>query len=258
MSSNNESIKKTLTVALSLCVVCSVVVSGAAVSLRSLQQSNAEAERKRNILLAAGVYDAGSSVTEQFSQFETKVVDLATGQYVDWSAEEVAAWDMYKGAGNPENSIALSKEEDIASIRRQAKYATVYLYDSDKDGNAERLVLPVQGYGLWSTLYGFMALENDANTVAGLTFYSHAETPGLGGEVDNPAWKAQWNGKNVYRDGEVALRLVKGGATPGDQYGVDGLAGATLTGRGVTNLVQFWLGENGFQSYLTNLKEGKI
>ena len=115
--------------------------------------NSTRAERKRNILLAAGVYDAGSSVTEQFSQFETKVVDLATGQYVDWSAEEVAAWDMYKEAGNPENSIALSKEEDIASIRRQAKYATVYLYDSDKDGNAERLVLPVQGYGLWSTLY---------------------------------------------------------------------------------------------------------
>lgn len=258
MSSSNESIKKTLVVALSLCVVCSIVVSGAAVSLRSMQQANAEEERKRNILVAAGVYDASESIADQFGQFETRVVDLDNGQYVDWSAEQVAAWDMYKEAGNPENSVELSKEEDIASIRRQAKYATVYLYDGDKDGTADRLVLPVQGYGLWSTLYGFMALENDINTVAGLTFYSHAETPGLGGEVDNPAWKAQWNGKNVYRDGEVALRLVKGGATPGDQYGVDGLAGATLTGRGVTNLVQFWLGENGFQPYLNNLKEGKI
>jgi len=258
VSSNNESIKKTLTVALSLCVVCSVVVSGAAVSLRAQQQVNAEEERKRNILQAAGVYDAAAGVSEQFAQFETKVVDLATGQYVDWSADQIAAWDMYKESANPENSRALSKEEDIASIRRQANFATVYLYDADKDGSAERLVLPVQGYGLWSTLYGFMALENDANTVAGLTFYSHAETPGLGGEVDNPGWKAQWNGKSVYRDGEVALRLVKGGAQPGDAYGVDGLAGATLTGRGVTNLVQFWLGENGFQPYLNNLKEGKI
>lgn len=258
MSSNNDSIKKTLTVALSLCVVCSVVVSGAAVSLRSKQQFNAEAERKRNIVQAAGVYDASMSITEQFERFETRVVDMASGTYVDWSAAEIAAYDQRKASAEPSTSRALDKSEDIASIRRQANYALVYLYDGNQDGEADRVVLPVHGYGLWSTLYGFMALESDVNTVAGFTFYSHAETPGLGGEVDNPAWKAQWIGKNVYDDGEVALQLVKGGAAPGDAYGVDGLAGATLTSRGVSNLVQFWMGDNGFASYLSNLKEGKI
>ncbi|MGB0958106.1 MAG: Na(+)-translocating NADH-quinone reductase subunit C, partial [Litorivicinus sp.] len=208
MSSNNDSIKKTLTVALSLCIVCSVVVSGAAVSLRSQQQFNAEAERKRNIVQAAGVYDAAKPITEQFKQFETRVVDLSTGLYVDWSDEEIAAYDQRKAASEPATSRQLDKSEDIASIRRQANYASVYLYDGNQDGEADRVVLPIHGYGLWSTLYGFMALESDVNTVAGLTFYSHAETPGLGGEVDNPAWKAQWVGKNVYDDGEVALRLV--------------------------------------------------
>lgn len=248
MSDNNDSIKKTLTVALSLCVVCSIIVSGAAVSLRDQQNANAEAERKRNILQAAGVYDAAQSVTDQFAQFEPRWVDVTTGLYVDDAVVQE----------NLEATVQLSKDQDTANLRSHAQYREVYLYDGDQDGVADRYVLPVYGPGLWSTLYGFMALENDLNTVAGLTFYQHAETPGLGGEVDNPGWKAQWNGKNVYRDGEVALRLVKGGAAPGDQYGVDGLAGATLTANGVNNLVQFWMGNNGFQAYLNNIKEGQI
>lgn len=248
MSSSNESIKKTLVVALSVCLVCSVIVSGAAVALREQQNFNAEAERKRNILQAAGVFDPAQTVAEQFGQFEARWVDVTTGEYVDASVVEA----------NAEARVALDKAEDVANLRSHEKYREVYLYDGDQDGVADRYVLPVYGPGLWSTLYGFMALENDLNTVAGLTFYQHAETPGLGGEVDNPGWKAQWNGKNVYRDGEVALRLVKGGAAPGDQYGVDGLAGATLTANGVNNLVQFWMGENGFQAYLDNIKEGQI
>ena len=248
MSSSNESIKKTLVVALSVCLVCSVIVSGAAVALREKQNFNAEAERKRNILQAAGVFDPSKTVAEQFGQFEARWVDVTTGEYVDASVAQA----------NMEERVQLAKSEDTANLKSHAQYQEVYLYDGDQDGTADRYVLPVYGPGLWSTLYGFMALENDLNTVAGLTFYQHAETPGLGGEVDNPGWKAQWNGKSVYRDGDVALRLVKGGAAPGDQYGVDGLAGATLTANGVNNLVQFWMGENGFQAYLDNIKEGQI
>ena len=123
----------------------------------------------------------------------------------------------------------------------------------------DRIILPVHGYGLWSTLYGFIALQSDANTVAGIGFYEHGETPGLGGEVDNPRWKSQWPGKQVYRDGEAAIALAKGGvdsSSPDAQWRVDGLSGATLTSRGVTNLVQFWLGENGFKPFLNKLKTG--
>jgi len=119
--------------------------------------------------------------------------------------------------------------------------------------------VPISGYGLWSTLYGFLALEADLNTVKGITFYEHGETPGLGGEVDNPRWKSQWPGKQVYRDDEAAIALAKGAVdkqSPDAPWRVDGLSGATLTARGVTNLVQFWLGEQGFKPFLDNLKTG--
>ena len=146
---------------------------------------------------------------------------------------------------------------DIADIKRREKYAEVYLVRGT-NGDIETVVLPIRGYGLWSTLWGFIALESDFNTVAGLGFYSHAETPGLGGEVDNPKWKAQWPGKKILNEtGNMAIEVTKGGqADAASPYQVDGLSGATLTTRGVDNLVQFWLGDNGFKPFLDQLKTG--
>ena len=120
--------------------------------------------------------------------------------------------------------------------------------------------MPVRGYGLWGSLYGFLALEGDGNTVAGLGFYEHKETPGLGGEVDNPRWKSLWPGKQVYSNGEVELTIMKGAvdpSSPGYEYKVDGLSGATLTTRGLDNLVKYWMGPNGFEPFLNNLKTGE-
>ena len=134
------------------------------------------------------------------------------------------------------------------------------VYLIEKDGKYDKVILPVRGYGLWSTLYGFLALENDFNTVAGLGFYDHGETPGLGGEVDNPKWKAIWPGKEIYSDGDVAIELVKGNvdsSTPNAENKVDALSGATLTSRGVSNLLRFWMGELGYKSFLSNLRSGE-
>ncbi len=132
-----------------------------------------------------------------------------------------------------------------------------YLLRSGAD--IEKIVLPVHGYGLWSTLYGFLALEGDGNTVAGITFYEHGETAGLGGEVDNPAWKALWPGKAIYADdGRVALKVVKGAVNPkaaGAEHQVDGLSGATLTSRGVENLVSYWMGDAGYGPILKTISE---
>jgi Na+-transporting NADH:ubiquinone oxidoreductase subunit C len=255
--SSNDSIKKTLIVAFSLCIVCSVIVSTAAVMLKPAQEVNKTLDRKRNILAAAGMLEEGTSVEEQFSQITTRVVDLRTGEYTD--AVEPGQYDQRKAAKDPALSEALPSEEDLAKISRREHFATVYLVQ-DTQGEIDKIILPIHGYGLWSTLYGFIALESDANTVAGIGFYEHGETPGLGGEVDNPRWKAFWPGKKVYRDGEVAIGLIKGSVDPASakaDWQVDGLAGATLTARGVTNLVQFWLGENGFEPFLNNLKSGE-
>ncbi len=258
MSSNNDSIKKTLTVALLLCIVCSVIVSGAAVVFKAQQLENVDLDRKSNILAAAGLLEPGKSVDELFAQIKPKVVDLNTGEYTD--AVDVNTYNQLKAAKEPSLSKALTSAEDIASIKRREHYATVYLVE--KDGQLDRIILPVRGSGLWSTLHGFLALEADANTVVGLGFYQHAETPGLGGEVDNPKWKALWPGKKVFEEGSMtpAITLIKGSvdaSTPNGEHKIDGLSGATLTSRGVSNLVQYWVGGEGFGPYLSKIrKEG--
>ena len=255
--SSNDSIKKTLIVAFSLCIVCSVIVSTAAVVLKPAQEANKTLDRKRNILAAAGMLQEGVSVEDQFQQVTARVVDMRTGRFAD--DVDPDNFDQRKAAKDPAQSDRLTAEQDQAKISRREHYAIVYLVQ-DGSGEIDKVILPVHGYGLWSTLYGYVALESDGNTVAGLGFYEHAETPGLGGEVDNPRWKAFWPGKQVYKDGQVELGLIKGSVDPGNAnapWQVDGLAGATLTANGVTNLVQFWLGENGFQPFLNNLKTGE-
>lgn len=254
MSSNNESVQKTITVALVLCLVCAVVVSSAAVILRPAQAVNEKANMQMNILQAAGLYDPQQSIQDQFQIVTTRLVNIETGEFVEGIDAE--RYNQRKASKDPSMNRVLSGEEDIASIKRQAKIAKIYLIENGDQ--IEKIILPIHGYGLWSTLYGFMALEGDGNTVAGLGFYEHAETPGLGGEVDNPNWKAQWTGKQVYNGDAVALRLVKGGADRSDSYGVDALSGATLTSRGVDNLLKFWMSDAGFKPFLDNLKQGRI
>lgn len=266
MSANNDSIQKTILVAVLLCLVCSIIVSGAAVSLKPTQVKNKLEDKKKNILAAAGLLVDGPSIDEQFKQVTTRIVNLENGAYATetelaelaQAGYPVVGFDQRKLSKDPKFSVKLSGDEDAASIKRLEKYAAVYLVE--KDGAVDRIILPVHGYGLWSTLYGFVALEGDAKTIAGLGFYAHAETPGLGGEVDNPSWKSQFAGKKVHNDaGDVAIAVMKGkvvAGNPEENNQVDGLSGATLTSNGVTNLMRFWLGKQGFAAYLAGLEQG--
>lgn len=253
---SNDSTSKTIIVALVLCIVCSIFVAGAAVSLRPKQAENKDLDRKTNILAAAGLLKEGVSIEDQFANVITRAVDLRTGKFSD--DVDVASYDQRKASKDPSQSEALG-EKDIAKIGRRANYALVYVIKGE-DG-IDKLILPIKGYGLWSTLYGFVALNADFNTIAGLGFYEHGETPGLGGEVDNPIWKGKWVGKKTYdADNKVSLTVVKGSvdaSRPGAEHQVDGLSGATLTSRGVDNLIKFWMGKNGFQTFLTNLRAGE-
>jgi Na+-transporting NADH:ubiquinone oxidoreductase subunit C len=252
MASKHDSVLRTLTVALLVCLVCGVVVATAAVMLRPVQEKNKLLDKRVNILQAAGSYQAGMDVDKAFESIERKFVDLQSGEYV----EMPDSYDQRKAAKDPAQSVRLDGDVDTASIKRQAKVAEVYLAN-DENGALSKIILPIHGYGLWSTLYGFLALEPDANTVAGLGFYEHAETPGLGGEVDNPKWKGHWPGKEIFAtDGSVGIQVVKGIVDAGAadaSYKVDGLAGATLTTNGVSNLVRFWVGDNGFGPYLDKI-----
>ena len=261
---DKDSIKNVVMVALGVCFVCAIIVSMAAVQLKPLQVANKELDRNKNILIAAGLFQPGvtqiAEIDTLFEQFTVKVVDLQEKRFLT-NAEivdagiDVKKYDQQKAAKDPSQSIELGQQRDIASISRRARYSVAYLLEHN--GQLDRIVLPVHGYGLWSTLYGFIALEGDGNTVAGITFYEQKETAGLGGEVDNPAWKGLWPGKLIYANDKVAFEVAKGPVDPKSsraQYQVDGLSGATLTSRGVQNLIAFWMGEDGFGPILKNLQ----
>ncbi|MHA7878360.1 MAG: Na(+)-translocating NADH-quinone reductase subunit C [Saccharospirillum sp.] len=258
-SKNKDSIQNVIKVALMVCLACAIVVSSAAVALRPVQERNQELDFRRNILNAAGLLEAGRSVEEQFEQIEVRLVDLTTGQFTD--AMDPADFDPRRASSIPEISRNLSNQEDIAGLGRREDIAEVYLVRNDQ-GDVETLILPVRGYGLWSTMRGFLALDEDLNTVRGIGFYDHAETPGLGGEIDNPNWQSQWVGKQVYGDdNNVQLGVKKGSVDSSNDYEashrVDGLSGATLTSNGVSRMVEFWFGEQGFKSFVQNLKAGE-
>ncbi|MGB6045742.1 MAG: Na(+)-translocating NADH-quinone reductase subunit C [Pirellulales bacterium] len=251
-----DTVGGTFTVAAVLCVVCSVLVSAAAVGLRPRQDANKDRFRKQNILIAAGVNTEGKTVDKAFENIETQIIDLSTGEVSIRDDIDPATYDQKKAAKDPTLSIAIEPEKDIGGIKRREKYSRVYLVK--ENGVIKKIILPVYGKGLWSTLYGFLALDADVNTVAGLTFYEHKETPGLGGEVDNRAWKAKWPGKLIHdSDGQIQLEVLKGAVpegSPNADYQVDGLTGATITSRGVSNLIRYWLSDDGFGLFLNRLK----
>lgn len=255
MAMSNDSMAKTFIVAFLLCLVCSIIVSSAATALKPVQTQNRIVDIQRNILQVAGLTDTSQSIEQRFEQIETRIVDLSTGEYTD--AVDVEAYNQRKAAKDPQLSIDLDKDQDIASVSRRAKYGKVYLL---KDGDAvQKVIIPVKGYGLWSTMHGFLALEPDGNTVSDITFYEHGETAGLGGEIENRDWQKVWIGKKTLDEQrQPAFEVIKGRVesnTPAKDYKVDGLAGATLTSNGVTNLVRFWVGKDGFGPYLAKLSE---
>ncbi len=255
-SNARESSVRTLLVALVVSFCCAVLVAGTAIWLRPQYQLNQELNRQRNILAAAALLTPETDVQELFEQVEPRVVDLLTGNYardID-PATLIGAQARADSAKN----VPIPRDLDIAFIKDRPQYAVVYLVYEAEGLNA--IVLPVYGYGLWSTMYGYIALEEDATTIIGLRFYDHGETPGLGGKIDNPEWQRLWRGKKIYDDsGEPLIEVIKGRVAPGSDaradYRVDGITGATLTGHGVTNLLRYWLGEQGFGPYLQHLRD---
>jgi Na+-transporting NADH:ubiquinone oxidoreductase subunit C len=254
----NDDPGKILAVAITLCLVCSVLVAGAAVLLKPLQDRNqALAIRKQIVSVAGFQADNAQQVEELFKQhIEARILNLDSGEFDD--SIDPASYDAHAAARNPATSSALAPGEDPAKIKRRPNEAPVYLV---RDGERiKTVVLPVYGYGLWSTMYGLIALAGDGRTVTGLTFYEHGETPGLGDFIGSPVWQAQFPGKLAFDEhGKLRLGVIKGGVKPGSpdaKYEVDAVAGATLTSNGVNNLLHYWLGAQGFGPFLARLQAG--
>ncbi len=260
-----DSTKKTILVALGVCLVCSVLVSSAAVALSDVQEENKKIDKIKNILAAGDLLDESTDVRKVYQErIEAKLIELSSGKIIDeqnYTKElNPETFEIKKIALEPDLSETIQQGDDIAGIKRKPK--NMVIYEVMKDKAVDKYILPIYGKGLWSTLYGFIALDTDLTTIKGFTFYEHGETPGLGGEVDNPKWKAIWKGKKAFDDnGNVAITVIKStvdNSNPEAQYQVDGLSGSTLTTRGIDNLVKFWLSEKGYGPFLANLKGEKV
>lgn len=260
---HKDSIANTLLVSVGLCVVCALLVSSAAVGLKNLQTENKVLDLKRNVISAAGLAGEGGAgalssteINDLFDQrIEKRLVDIASGEYV---ADPDQSYDPRKASKDPNQQKAIQGSFPIGLGNREPQ-TWVYLI-KNQSGEMEKVVLPIYGKGLWSTLFGFVSVDKDLRTISGLTFYEHAETPGLGGEVENPSWKAKWIGKQIWANGaeptdeNLKVGVAKGAPASGNEaYEVDGLAGATITSRGVSMLLKYWFSKEGFGPYLQKL-----
>lgn len=259
---SRDSIGNTFGVAAGVCGVCALLVSVAAVGLKSTQDYWVKIDTQKNILFAAAADTeerakfgemSGTEINTFFNEnFEDIIIDLSTGEDVTNEYAVPADFRQIQAAelkkADAYTDIAAS--DDIAKIKRRENHSHVYIRKDD----TVRYIFPIRGKGLWSTLKGFIALQPDLKTVSYLTFYEHKETPGLGGEVDNLSWKQQWDGKVVYNEkGEVAIQVVKGSGET--KFQIDGLSGATITSRGVQNMLTYWMGPEGFGQFIEKQKK---
>ncbi len=206
-------------------ITCSILLASAATLLRERQQENIALDKQKNILSSAGLIKAGAEdvTRDQIlslydANIESEVVDT-TGKVI---------------AGKHVEDIDPKKDKDLLPV---------YLYQ--KDGSVQSYIIPISGKGLWSTIYGYFALEPDLNTVRGITFYQHGETPGLGGEITKEWFTNNFVGKRILSpDGKlVSITVVKGKVAEkipeSESYHyVDGISGSTLTGKGLTNFLK--------------------
>ncbi len=240
-----------------VCVICALFVATSEVSLRPLKERNIRIDRQKNILSVAGLMETGEKLSaeqieDRFAQsIRPVLIDLATGG--ENTGLDPASFDQRAAARDPSrSSVAPPNPSKVLRVPDQA-----LIYEVVSNGKLDSIIIPIEGYGLWSVLYGYLALAPDLRTIQGITYYDQKETAGLGGEVDNPNWKAKWIGRKAFDErGRIKIAVAKGPAGPPDKdpYRVDGLSGATITSRGVTNMLQFWLGAEGFGPYLNRLR----
>lgn len=255
---DKDSISNVFRIVIIVSLVCSVMVAVSAVSLRERQVYNQALDLKKNVLVAAGTYEKGISeeeIEKRYKNIEPVVVDFEKKEFSEGVNPET--YDMAKAAKDPDTSVPIPSDVDIANVRRLPHYGILYLYKPE--GKLKKIVIPISGLGLWSTIYGFIALEKDGKTVSGINFYEHGETPGLGGEIDNPKWQSNWTGKLVYDEkGNPVIEVIKGSvdsSREGSEYKIDGISGATITAKAIGDMVRFWLSDPIYGKFLTQVIE---
>lgn len=224
--------QKSFVFALVMCIVCGVFLTGASVGLKSRQERNVLIDKQKNILKSLGFIEAGKQylAADIESMYQSEVTSL----WVDASGQ----------------------------LKQNEVEGALPIYVVGSLDNIQKYAVPFSAYGLWSWVYGYVALEGDGTTIKGLTVYQHAETPGLGGEVEKAWFQDQYVGKRIAKqDGTfVSVGIVKGKAvekvTSSElDYFVDGISGATITSVGMDKYMKETLHK--YEPFAQRLRKGR-
>ena len=216
-------------------VILGSFLSVANSTLKNRQKQNIENDSKKNILTSLGYKQ---NLDKPWTDEDIKTI----------FEKNIDAYVLdIDGVRTDLDPKIINSETDI-------EYFPIYV--DTKNSVPQGYAIPISGKGLWSTLYGFFALEPDGITVKGITFYAHKETPGLGGEVDKPWFQKNFIGKKIINDnGElISIKVVKGKANPESPYEVDGISGATITSKGLENFLADDLKK--YEKFFKNIRKG--
>ena len=212
---------------LTITIVCSLLLSLASEGLKDLKNKNIEIDKKKNILTAIGIDIDNYSVLdiEQYfvDNIDTLIITLE-GDIID----NLSINDL--------NEIENKQSGEVKYFYQTKEFLPIY-----NEKIASVMIIPISGKGLWSSLFGYFAIDaNNLSTVKGITFYAHGETPGLGAEITKEWFQTNFVGKEIYSGKELlSINLTKPGlADKNNLYEVDGISGATITSRGVTELLK--------------------
>jgi Na+-transporting NADH:ubiquinone oxidoreductase subunit C len=221
-----------------VCVVCSFLLSLSSMGLKERQELNRRLDIRKNILKALNLLPTKAEALE----WHEKNADGNAPYSYEKTLESIYNQNIKELVVDPEGAII--EGVSPADLGREDSGKRLALYQKIENNKYSAFVVPVSGKGLWSTIYGFIALEKDLKTVIGITFYEHAETPGLGAEIEQPFFTEAFRGKKI-RDASgklVSITVAKGKVenSPGmvPEHSVDGISGSTLTCNGVTNLIR--------------------
>lgn len=248
--------RRTLVVTLILTTICAFLVTSAATLLKPRQQAWLAVEQNRSIIAAAGLAADARALTPGevvalFGNLDAQLIELETG--TPSRAADPITFRFFDATAEEADAYRIPPALDAAQLGVRPKTAPVYLL---RDGTAlKRVILPVYGAGMWSTISAYIALEGDLNTIASLYFYRHGETPGIGDQIEGAEWRRHWTGKEVRDDaGVVKLELKQESATKQAAiHQIDGISGATVTTSAVVSMMQYWLGDDGYGPYLNRL-----
>ena len=217
-------------------IVVATVLAFVSEALTPLQKQNEKEAKMMDILQSVNIESSKENVADQYEKF------IGDNSYiVNYEGEEVTT--DAQAAFN----VVLSRE-----VRKPLSERQYPVYECHLENGEVKYILPVRGKGLWGPIWGYIALNDDKETIYGTTFDHDSETPGLGAEIANQAFQKQFRDKRIFDESDelISIQVVKGGAAPDDPHRVDGISGGTITSQGVESML-----EDYFEGYKAFLKK---